>query len=89
MEVYLLGSSIENVISIPLTALTEEQGVYFVFVQIDEEEFQKKEVKLGQSNGENVRILSGLLSGDKVVSQGAYQVKLAASSSIVPEGHSH
>lgn len=89
VEVYLLGSSVENVISIPLTALTEEQGIYFVFVQIGEEEFQKKEVKLGQSNGENVRILSGLSSGDKVVSQGAYQVKLAASSSIVPEGHSH
>lgn len=89
VEVYLLSSPQNNIISIPLTALTEEQGVYFVYVQIGEEEFKKKEVKLGQSNGESVRILSGLTSGEKVVSKGAYQVKLAASSSILPEGHSH
>lgn len=89
VEVYLLSSPQNNLFSIPLTALTEEQGVYFVYVQIGEEEFKKKEVQLGQSNGESVRILSGLTTGEKVVSKGAYQVKLAASSSIVPEGHSH
>lgn len=89
VEVYLLSTPQDNMISIPLTAVTEEQGVYFVYVQIGEEEFKKREVQLGQSNGESIRVLSGLTTGEKIVSKGTYQVKLAASSSLVPEGHSH
>jgi multidrug efflux pump subunit AcrA (membrane-fusion protein) len=44
---------------------------------------------LGQNNGERVQILSGLKNGDKVVTKGVYQVKLAATSSVMPEGHAH
>lgn len=89
VEVYLLSTPQSNLISIPLAALTEEQGVYFVYVQVDEEGFKKREVKLGQSDGESIRVLSGLAAGEKIVSKGTYQVKLAASSPVVPEGHSH
>ena len=70
-------------------ALTEEQGIYFVYLQIAEEEFVKREVGIGESDGKNVRILSGLKEGERVVVKGAYQVKLASSSSVLPEGHSH
>lgn len=89
VEVFLLGTPQEGVISVPATALTEEQGVWFVYLQTGGEEFEKREVKPGQSDGERVRILSGLAGGERVVSKGAYQVKLAANSSVVPEGHSH
>lgn len=89
VEVFLLSSPQDNTISVPVTALTEEQGVYFVYVQIEDEVFQKREVKPGESNGRNVRILSGLSGGEKVVSKGAYQVKLAGTSAVIPEGHSH
>jgi len=37
VEVFLLSSPMENVISLPRTALTEEQGGYFVYLQLDEE----------------------------------------------------
>lgn len=89
VEVFLLSSPQENTISVPVTALTEEQGVYFVYVQTEDEAFQKREVKPGESNGLSVRILSGLSGGEKVVSKGAYQVKLAGTSAVIPEGHSH
>ena len=89
VEVFLLGAPQDNVISVPASALTEEQGVYFVYIQIDDEGFIKREVQPGQSNGERVRILSGLTGGERVVSKGAYQVKLAANSSVIPEGHTH
>ena len=89
VEVFLLGAPQQDVISVPVTALTEEQGVYFVYVQVDDDGYLKREVKPGQSDGERVRILSGLSDGERVVSKGAYQVKLAATSSIVPEGHTH
>ena len=89
VEVYLLGTPQENVISIPVSALTEEQGIYFVYIQTGNEEYQKREIAIGENDGKNVRVLSGLDRGDKVVVKGAYQVKLASNSSVLPEGHSH
>lgn len=91
VEVFLIANTRKDVMSLPLSALTEEQGVYYVYVQAkgEQEAFLKKEVRTGQDNGERVEILSGLDVGDLVVVKGAYQVKLAASSTSVPEGHSH
>ena len=51
VEVYLLTTPQNNVFSIPVTALTEEQGIYFVYLQIAEEEFVKREVGIGESDG--------------------------------------
>ena len=89
VEVYLISSPIENTLSIPVSALTNEMGIYYVYVQIDEEGYRKQEVALGANNGKEVQIIKGLHPGDRVVTKGAYQVKLAANSSIIPEGHSH
>ncbi|MDR0574188.1 MAG: efflux RND transporter periplasmic adaptor subunit [Tannerella sp.] len=89
VSVYLLSNAQNNVISVPVSAVTEEQSLTFVYLQLDEEGYKKQEVSLGQSNGDRVQILSGLKAGDKVVTKGAYQVKLAAVSSIMPESHSH
>lgn len=88
-EVFLLSSPLANVISVPVSALTEEQGLHFVYLQMHEEAYRKQEVTSGQNNGERVQILSGLEPGDNVVTNGVYQVKLAATSSVIPEGHSH
>ena len=76
-------------ISIPVSALTEEQGLNFVYLQIEDDAFKKQEVTVGQDNGERVEIMKGLKSGDKVVTNGVYQVRLAASSSAIPDGHNH
>lgn len=66
----------------------EEQGLYFVYLQLDEEGYKKQEVTLGASNGKKVQILTGLKAGDRVVTKGAYQVKLASASNAIP-AHSH
>ena len=88
VEIFLLSSPMENVISLPHTALTEEQGSFFVYLQVDEEGYKKQLVTLGADNGEKVQILSGVKAGDKVVTQGAYQVKLAGATNAIP-AHSH
>ena len=88
VEVYLLSSELENVISLPRTALTEEQGIFFVYLQLDEEGYKKQLVTLGADNGESVQILSGVKAGDRVVTEGAYQVKLASATNAIPV-HSH
>lgn len=87
-DVYLLSSVRKDVISIPLSSLTEEQGLYFVYIQIDDDGYRKQEVTLGQRGSERVEILKGLNPGDIVVTQGAYQVKLASVVSVA-EGHHH
>lgn len=88
-EIYLLSNIQDNVISVPVSAITEEQGLNFVYLQLDEEGYKKQEVAIGQSNGERVQILSGLHQGERVVTKGVYQVKLAATASVMPEGHTH
>lgn len=88
-EVYLLAAPQDNVLSLPMSAITEEQGSYFVYRQLSGETFRKQAVTLGASDGERVQALSGLKAGDVVVTRGAYQVKLAAATPQLPAGHSH
>lgn len=88
VEVFLLSSPMENVLFVPHSALTEEQGSFFIYLQLDEEGYKKQLVTLGADNGESVQLLSGVKAGDRVVTQGAYQVKLASASNAIP-AHSH
>ena len=88
VEIYLLTAPMQNVISVPVSALIEEQGVYSVFVRVHEEAYKKVPVTLGADNGSEVQILSGLNAGDEVVTVGAYQIKLASASNAIP-AHTH
>lgn len=88
VEVYLLGNERQGVISVPVSALTEEQGLKFVYVQVDAEGYKKREVKTGATDGRKVEILSGLKEGERVVTEGAVHVKLASASNIIP-AHTH
>lgn len=88
-DIYLTGRQLTDVISLPKEAITEEQGLYFVYLQTGKEVFKKQEVTIGSTDGKRTEILSGLKAGDKAVVSGAYQVKLASLSSAIPAGHSH
>lgn len=88
-EVYLLSAPHEDVISVPISALTEEQGLNYIYVQVEPDAFVKREVVVGENNGERIVILKGLDVGDMVVVKGVIQVKLAATSGAIPDGHSH
>lgn len=87
-EVYLVGSERQNVISVPVKAVTEELGTYYVYVQLDEDCYEKRRVEIGINDGCNVEILSGLKSGDRVVVEGAMVIKLAGNGGAIP-GHTH
>ena len=88
VEVYLLTKPLEQVISVPVESLIEEQGLYSVYVRLDANCYRKQPVTLGANNGVEVRILSGLHGGEAVVTKGAHQVKLASASNAIP-AHSH
>ena len=89
VEVYLIGSTKSNAIVLPVDAITEQQGKHYVYVKLDDECYEKRLVEIGNSNGSEIEILSGLTRKDEVVTKGAIIVKLAESSGAIPEGHSH
>jgi RND family efflux transporter MFP subunit len=82
-----VGDDYESLV-IPESALLEDYGKHSVMVQIDGENYEKRTVSVGNRNGQLVEITSGLQLNEKVVSKGAYQVKMASMSSSVP-GHGH
>jgi RND family efflux transporter MFP subunit len=91
VEVYLKTHSGKPVMTIPSTALTEEQGVHFVYVQITSETFEKREVTLGLTDGIRTEIRSGLNSDERIVTEGAISVRLAQSAGDLDPhaGHVH
>lgn len=88
-EVFLLGKEKADVITVPVKAVSEQQGNFFVYVKLSDSHYAKRAVKLGSNNGISYEVLSGLHPGEKVVTEGTTFVRLAESSGIVPEGHSH
>jgi membrane fusion protein, heavy metal efflux system len=90
IEFFLKSTPIPNAIVIPVTALVEEQGNFFVYVQTGGESFEKRGVKISTSDGQNVQVLEGLEEGERVVTLGAYQIKLSTASGTMPaHGHEH
>ncbi|MDR2497399.1 MAG: efflux RND transporter periplasmic adaptor subunit [Tannerellaceae bacterium] len=88
-EVYLLLARQENALTVPLSAITEDQGMFFVYLQVDDEGYVRREIAVGPDDGLRAVVLSGLSPGDRLVAKGAYRLKLAAASAIIPEGHTH
>jgi RND family efflux transporter MFP subunit len=88
VEIYLKTRNENPVMTIPVSALTEEQGLFFVYVQLNPEFFEKREVTLGTTDGIRVEIRSGLDKGERIVTQGAMPVKLAQSAGTV-NAHEH
>lgn len=89
VQAWLLSSDGENVISLPLTAITEQQGESFVYKEVFPEHYLKIPVTLGSSDGERVQILSGVEDGNRIVTAGVTTVRLAESSGAIPSGHNH
>ena len=87
-QVWLLSAERDGVISLPVEAVTESQGHYFVFIKLDETCYKKQEVTLGATDGQRYEILSGLKGGENVVTRGATHVKLASASNLIP-AHTH
>ncbi len=89
VEVFLIGKEKTQTMSVPLSSIAEQQGEKFVYVKIEDHAYSKQNVTTGRSDGKRIEILSGLNEGDSVVVAGTTFVRLAETSTVVPEGHSH
>jgi RND family efflux transporter MFP subunit len=75
---------------VPEAAIIDDAGRPVVFVQRGGETFQRRPVKLGIRNHGLVQVLEGVSVGDRVVTKGAYLIRLSTMSSAVPaHGHVH
>jgi cobalt-zinc-cadmium efflux system membrane fusion protein len=80
----------EETLAIPDAAMVEEDGRPIAFVQVAGETFEKRDLAIGIRDGNWVQVLSGITEGERVVTKGAYAVRLASVSSAIPaHGHVH
>ncbi len=90
LEVFLLACRKDQALVVPLSAIVEEQGQYFVFVQAGGESFIKQQVVISGNDGIRAEIESGIRAGDRIVTRGAMQIRLAAMAGDLPlHGHTH
>jgi membrane fusion protein, heavy metal efflux system len=77
-------------LAIPDSAIVDDAGKPTAFVMIEGEMFERRPLRLGiRSNGWS-EVLDGLAAGERVVTRGAYEVRLASSSGAIPaHGHVH
>ncbi len=75
-----VSSTTEQLLSIPSTAVlwTGERSVVYLKTNPDEPVFEMREVKLGNTIGENYEIISGLENGNEIVTNGTFTIDAAA-----------
>ncbi|WP_289054331.1 efflux RND transporter periplasmic adaptor subunit [Carboxylicivirga marina] len=90
-NVYLRTGSQKKSVIIPNSALVEIQGLFFTYIQLTPELFERRQVVPGPSDGVHTVVLSGLKANERIVSRGATFVRLAAVSNTVDPhaGHVH
>ena len=90
-DIWLIMQNRENVLTIPVSALSEAQGVFYAYIQHDDDDdhFERRELRIGSSDGLRVEVLSGLAEGEKVVIKGVSQVKMAGATGVIPDAHNH
>ena len=74
---------------IPKEAVLEHEGKKIVYVLLSGEEFERREVVIGDEMGNKVAVLSGLNKGERVVTQGALQLKLQELQPADAGAHTH
>ncbi|MCH7719647.1 MAG: efflux RND transporter periplasmic adaptor subunit [Planctomycetes bacterium] len=90
VEVRLETQTASEAVAIPEDAVVMDNGRPIAFVLIGGESFQRRELELGVRDGGFVEVRSGIAVGERVVTQGAYTVKLASlSPASFGHGHAH
>lgn len=62
-------------VSVNKNALVTVQGKHYVFIKTSENEFERKEVNIGQQIGDRIIIFDGISSTDEVAIEGVLQLK--------------
>ncbi len=85
VQVELPGTVTANVVQVPRTAIVNEKGDTYVFVQKKDDLYERRDVRTGRSGDQWVEILSGLKEGEQVVVAGAFAIKSELLSELIGE----
>ncbi|MEQ9569405.1 MAG: efflux RND transporter periplasmic adaptor subunit, partial [Longimicrobiales bacterium] len=87
----ILAGEPETGIVVPAEAVRDEDGLLVAYVQIGGETFERRALQVGPSDGISTVIRSGVRRGERVVTRGAYSIRLSSlnTSEISDHGHPH
>lgn len=90
VTIRLFLSNASQGITIPESALIDDGGRPVVFIQREGESFVRRPVDVGRRQNGLAEITAGVKAGDRVVTRGAYLIRLSALSTQIPaHGHVH
>ena len=85
-----LGAGVKaSVLLVPKESVLDNEGKKIVYVMLSGEEFERRDVVVGDEYGDKVAIVSGVKPGERVVTQGAYQLKLQELRPANAGAHTH
>ena len=70
----LIGGGIDAALTVPEAAVQEDGGQAVVFVKVAEGSYRRTPVRIGTKLGDMVVVEEGLKAGERVVTDGAYQL---------------
>jgi len=77
-------------LAIPASAVVDDGKQEVAYALVSGEAFERRPLRLGVRDGDLVEVIEGLAPGERVVSRGAWQVRLASAGGAIPaHGHVH
>jgi cobalt-zinc-cadmium efflux system membrane fusion protein len=73
--VSVFATSSPDALSVPLAAVQDGPGGKMVFVQREPGVFEPRPIKLGNEEGDVIRVLDGVKAGEQVVTKGSFVLK--------------
>ncbi|MDQ2675964.1 MAG: efflux RND transporter periplasmic adaptor subunit [Actinomycetota bacterium] len=86
VEVQIAAGSSKRAVTVPTTALVDEEGLKVVYVK-EGERYERRVVTVGSVSYNRAEILSGVEAGEEVVAAGAYQLANARKGGGEGGGH--
>ena len=83
------GTSGLYIIKHVLSAVFDDNSQKVTFVHTSGESFEKRILETGTIYNNYLAVLKGLEEGERIVSSGGYQVKLASTSEEIGHAHTH
>ena len=90
VRAHLYTGRVAKAPAVPASSLIDDAGQSVAFAQLGGESFERRVVQPGMRDGDWVAITRGIKPGERVVTKGAYDVRLsAAAPAAAGHGHAH
>lgn len=90
LTVFLETRRAVEALCVPESAIVDEDGRPIAFVHVSGETYEKRDLSLGLRAGGWVQVTAGLAEGERVVTKGAFNIRVASLSTKLPaHGHAH